>query len=90
MLNPTQFRFWCGYITEKEIAYVISVVNQALDEGYRVISIFLDTIEGFDTVGHDFLLLKFEVYGIRGPGLNFLRAFLAERLSMFRLTQSVH
>jgi hypothetical protein len=46
-LNTTQFGFHHGYTAEQAVAYLSSVVNQAVDEGYRVSAIFTDIIYSY-------------------------------------------
>jgi len=79
IFTPTQFGFRQGCTTEQANIYLTSIINMALDNGYKVATVFLDIVKAFDTVSHDILLMKCEIYGIRGPALSFLRSFLSCR-----------
>ena len=41
--------------------------------------VFIDTKKAFDTVDHQILLQKLELYGIKGNGLSLLRSYLTDR-----------
>ena len=49
---------------------LIDKLSNALDEGSKVVGIFLDFSKAFDTIDHDMLQLKLEHYGVRGPALD--------------------
>ena len=57
----------------------IDKLSGALDEGSKVVGIFLDFSKAFDTIDHDILLLKLEHYGVRGPTLNCFVNYLNNR-----------
>lgn len=45
----------------------------------------MDIAKAFDTVSHAKLIAKLECYGIRGPILSWIKAFLSNRLQAVRL-----
>ena len=51
-------------------------------------AIFLDLAKAFDTVNHDILLQKLEVYGIRGTCLKFFESYLESRYQFVKLENS--
>ena len=54
-------------------------VTKALDNGKRVIGIFLDFSKAFDAVIHPILLDKLHHYGGWGNSLDWFRSYLSDR-----------
>ena len=46
--------------------FIIDKVQKAIEDREYSCGIFLDFSEAFDTVNHEILLTKLELYGIRG------------------------
>ena len=61
---------------------LISSTNEWLlnmDKGFVNGVLFLDLKKNFDTVNHDILLAKLELYGIKGNSLDWFRSYLRKR-----------
>ena len=58
---------------------VLDTINNYLDKHEKVIAIYLDLQNAFDTVDHDILLYKMYNYGIRGELLKWFRSYLSDR-----------
>ena len=86
LLNNNQFGFRKDRKTEDALIFLTSIINIALDEGFKVGAVFLDLQKAFDTVDHGLLLEKCEVYGIRGKALDFIRSFLSNRYQFVEMT----
>ena len=51
-----------------------------IDKKYHNLTLFLDFRKAFDTVAHDILIKKLELYGIRGTELAWFKSYLSNRL----------
>ena len=74
-----QFGFRKLYSTHMALITLIDKLSGALDDGSKVVGIFLDFSKAFDTIDHDISLLKLEHYGVRGPALDWFVNYLNNR-----------
>ncbi|KAG5882144.1 hypothetical protein JTB14_005973 [Gonioctena quinquepunctata] len=65
--------------TENALCRVTEEILKKLDEGKKVIGIFLDLQKAFDTVSHQILLERLERVGIRGIPNSLVKSYLSKR-----------
>ena len=80
LLYEYQFGFQKGKATHMVLITLIDKINEALDQGKLVIGIFLDFSRAFDTVDHDILLQKLELYGVQDIALKLFDSYRSNRL----------
>jgi hypothetical protein len=64
---------------ETQLAMLVEDLTRKASQGKQTDLILLDFSKAFDMVNHEKLLLKLHKYGIRGPTLSWIRAFLSGR-----------
>ena len=85
VISEHQFGFRPKFSTEYAILDIYEKLLHNLDQSHSSCAIFLDLAKAFDTVSHDILLKKLEVYGIRGNCLNFFESYLKDRYQFVKL-----
>ena len=85
VLNPDQFGFRRGLSTSDALLDYMEFLYKNIDEKKHVISVFIDFSKAFDTVKHDILLSKLEMYGIRGVANDWFRSYLTGRSQRVRV-----
>lgn len=80
LLYDFQFGFRKNYNTNLALITLVDKISKALDSGKNVVGVFLDFSKAFDTVNHDILLHKLNVYGIRGIALSWMESYLQNRV----------
>ena len=79
ILSPDQYGFRCKRSTKGALIRFVHTVQQNLDNGKKSAAVYIDLKKAFDTVNHNILLEKIEIYGIRGPVLNWFKDYLKNR-----------
>lgn len=79
LLNENQFAFRENSSTENALCRVTETILRKLDQGKKVIGIFLDLQKAFDTVAHQILLKRLNCMGIRGTPNNLIKSYLERK-----------
>ena len=85
ILTPNQFGFLKGKSTEQAVLDFVENVYEALNSKEYSINIFVDFQKAFDTVNHEILLEKLQVYGVRGHPLELLTSYLENRAQVVKI-----
>ena len=85
VISEQQFGFRPKFSTEYAILDIYEKLIHNLDNSLSSCAIFLDLAKAFDTVSHDILLQKLEVYGIRGTSLKLFESYLKNRYQFVKL-----
>ena len=79
VLCDNQFGFRKNHSTTHALLLITDKIQRAMEEGKYSCGIFIDLSKAFDTVNHDILLDKLEMYVIRGLAKEWLTSYLCNR-----------
>lgn len=79
ILYDNQYGFRSKSSTSIAATEIIQKMQKYVDEGKISCAVFLDISKAFDTVKHDILMKKLELYGIRGQTLSMIRNYFQNR-----------
>ena len=72
-----QYGFQANHSCEHAVGQVIGSVVKGLENHHYVACVLLDLSKAFDTIDHEILLQKLELYGIRGQSLSWFESYLS-------------
>ena len=78
-LYENQYGFRAKHSCEHAIGQALGSIIKGLENNFYSACVLLDLSKAFDTIEHDILLKKLEIYGIRGIPLNWFRSYLSDR-----------
>ena len=64
---------------------IIEGIQNKLDQGKYAAGVFVDLKKAFDTVDHDILTNKLELYGVRGVTKEWFCSYLKNRKQLYQL-----
>ena len=88
LFSKSQFGFLKNRSTQDALFDLTETIYDSLNFKKHHISVMIDLKKAFDTVNHDILLDKLELYGIRGLGLSWLKSYLTNRTNYVGLGQT--
>ena len=92
IFSPHQYGFRPNRSTYMAINDLYRKITDDLDNKYHSLGIFLDLSKAFDTLNHDILLHKFNIYGIKGLANSWIKNYLSNRKQyvVYNYTNSTH
>ena len=92
IFSPHQYGFRPNRSTYMAINDLYCKITDDLDNKHHSLGIFLDLSKAFDTLNHDILLHKLNVYGIRGLANAWIKNYLSNRKQyvVYNNTDSTH
>ena len=79
ILYPKQFRFQKGHSTDHALLQLVEQIYESFERNEYTIGVFIDLSKAFDTVDHNILLKKLEIYVISDTHLQWFRNYLSNR-----------
>ena len=79
LLKDCQHGFIRGRSTHTAIFQFTKQILESLEDGTVPLGLFLDLSKAYDTLNHEILLRKLELYGIRGTALKWIASYLSKR-----------
>jgi hypothetical protein len=93
VLYKYQFGFRANHSTSLALIEVTDNIYEQLDAGSTVCGVYLDLQKAFDSVSHDVLLKKLNIYGIRGIVYDWFKSYLCDRYQytcLGRVNSNIH
>ena len=75
-----QYSFRSNHSCEQAIQDLCGHLISNKEDGFTSIAVFLDLSKAFDTLSHDLLLRKLNIYGIRGHCNDWFRSYISNRM----------
>ena len=74
-----QYGFQNGYSFEQAIQDLYGHILQNKDNGIKTAAVYLDLSKAFDTISHNLLLDKLDLYGVHGLSNNWFKSYMSNR-----------
>lgn len=79
LISRTQHGYIKGRSIETAIFQFTNYILESFEKNNISLGIFLDLSKAYDCLNHDYLLIKLEMYGIRGNALEWFKSYLSCR-----------
>ena len=87
VLYEKQFGFQKFCSTEYAIVQLIDQISDAFKQNQFTLGLFIDFSKAFDTVNHEILLEKLNIYGIKNNNFNWFTSYLSQRKQYITFNQ---
>src|SRR5437899_2784548 len=77
--NPAQYGFRKKHSTYMAMLNLYDKVSEAVDKNEFSVGVFIDLSKAFDTINHDILIRKLDMYGVRGIPNLLIKSYLNNR-----------
>ena len=78
-LYENQYGFRASHSCEHAIGQVVNGIIKGMENKLNSACVLLDLSKAFDTIEHDIMLKKLEIYGIHGNALTWFKSYLTGR-----------
>ena len=78
LLYEYQFRFLHNHSVYMSLIILAEKILTSLNDGDYTKGLFLDFKKAFDTINHDILINKLEMYGIKGTAKRWIESYLTD------------
>ena len=89
ILYKSQYGFRSSHSCENAITELVGHITKSREVKKHTVALFLDLSKAFDTLEHSVLLRKLEIYGIRGPLLDWYKSYLTQRKLMAKCNKTL-
>ena len=79
LIYSKQFGFRKGHSTSHALNHSVNFLTEAVANKKHTIGIFIDLSKAFDTIDHNKLLTKLDIYGIRGTAGALIESYISTR-----------
>ena len=78
-LYDGQYGFRSGHSCQSAISELVGTITKNMEEKKLTVGVFIDLSKAFDTLSHNILLKKLNIYGIRGITAQWFESYLSNR-----------
>ena len=79
-LFESQYGFRSKHFCEHAVQELLSNILKGLEHNKKTLAVFLDLSKAFDTITHDILFKKLQVFGVRGSCLDWFKSYLSNHM----------